>query len=497
MHTENEINWSRSVLNSKAITKIQTAILITIITLAAVGGAATYFANNENSPSQPTSTPLTTTTPEPSTVTPTSSTTPTATSTPSATALVITPTPQPKEPIRIGVCADIGTSSGTWTIQGATLAVEQINAVGGLLGRNLTVVAEDDDGKSGGTIETATNALIKLITIDKADYVITVGKTDTTLLYQDRCSELKKIHFSVTDPLENLTQRVLDDYNKYKYSFRGEAFANATTMNIAHVQSLAALKNVTDFTKVGYLMFDTPATREASAYFENELPKLGFQITYRGFFPYATTIDFTSYFAQAEAAKTQILFVTQADSAKCAAVINEWHNRQSPMLLCGDITGATNWDFWNVTYGNTEFVFTKNTGLTMNYPITNKTAPVKDAYLARWGALMSTTAAVSYDVVKFFLADAITRAATTETDAVIKALETINIDTVLTNDFRFTSNHDIYVEATGMMNLSKTTLLYIVVQWQNGVQVPIFPESLRVATGTTFKYPPWQGPWSQ
>ena len=104
--------------------------------------------------------------------------------------------------------------------------------------------------------------------------------------------------------------------------------------------------------------------------------------------------------------------------------------------------------------------------------------------------------AAAFDIVKFVLADAITRAGTTDTEAVIKALETINIDTVLSNDFRFTFNHDIFVEASGMTNLSKTTMLYIVVQWQNGGQVPFFPDSLRKAAGATLKYPPWQGPWS-
>jgi hypothetical protein len=208
-------------------------------------------------------------------------------------------------------------------------------------------------------------------------------------------------------------------------------------------------------------------------------------------------MDFTSNFAQAEAAKTQILFVTCVSPANCAAIVNEWYNRQSPMLLCGDMTAAADWNFWNITSGNTEFVLTKNTGLTIGYPVTNQTAPARDAFLARWGVPMQSTAAAAYDVVKFLLADSVTRAGTTDTDALIRALETIRIDTVLANDFRFTSDHDIFVDASGMTNLSQTTMLYIVVQWQNGAQVPIFPESLRKAAGATLKYPPWPGPWSK
>ncbi len=441
-------------MNSKAITKIQSAVLIVIASLAVVSGVLVYYFFNVNRSNA-----------------------------------------QPREPIRIGVCADLDMPPGTQIFQGATLAVEQINAAGGLLGRNLTVVAEDDDSATPPfDIAVGTNALNKLISVDKADYIIAFSTFD--LPYQDICSTQKKIHFSLYDPNENLTQRILDNYDKYKYSFRGEYLANGTTMNIAHVQALAALSNVTGFNRVGYLMVDSPTIRgQTVPYFESELPKLGIQIVYRALFP-LTTMDYTSYFAQAEAAQTQILFVIQLSPPGCATVVNEWHNRESPMLLCGDLTGAVDLDFWNLTSGNTEFVVTKNTGLTMSYPITSKTASAKDAFLARWGIPMSNMAASAYDVVKFFLADSITRAGRTDTEAVIKALETIEIDTVLVNDFRFTSNHDIYIASTGMTNLSESTTLYLVIQWQNGAQVPIFPDSLRIAADATLKYPPWQGPWS-
>ncbi len=441
-------------MNSKAITKIQSAALIAIASLAVVSGVLVYYFSNVNQSNA-----------------------------------------QPKEPIRRGVCADLDLPPGTQMFQGATLAVEQINAAGGLLGRNLTVVAEDDDSATPPfDIAVGTNALNKLIAIDKADYIISFSTFD--LAYQDICSQQKKIHFSLYDPNENLTQRILENYDKYKYSFRGEYLANGTTLNMAHVQALTALKNLTGFTKVGYMMVDSPTIRGMTVpYFESELPKLGFQIVYRALFP-LTTMDYTSYFAQSEAAQTQILFVISLSPPSCAAVVNEWRNRQSPMLLCGDLTGAVDLDFWNLTSGNTEFVLTKNTGLTMNYPITSKTAPAKDAFLARWGVPMSNMAASAYDVVKFSLADSITRAGRTDSDAVIKALETIKIDTVLVYDFRFTSNHDIYIASTGMTNLSESTTLYIVIQWQNGAQVPIFPDSLRIAADATLKYPPWQGPWS-
>jgi ABC-type branched-subunit amino acid transport system substrate-binding protein len=211
-------------------------------------------------------------------------------------------------------------------VQGAILAVEQINGAGGLLGRNLTIVSEDDDSTTPpGDIAVATNAITRLITADKADFLLTFFTYD--LVYQDICSAQKKIHFSIYDPNENLTQRVLDNYDKYKYTFRGEFLANGSTMDLAYVQTLAALRNTTGFIRAGYLLDDGGTIRDLTVpYLESELSKLGYQIVYRALFPVSTT-DFTSYFAQAEAANTQILFVIEINPVGCAAIVNEWSGR--------------------------------------------------------------------------------------------------------------------------------------------------------------------------
>ncbi len=57
------------------------------------------------------------------------------------------------------------------------------------------------------------------------------------------------------------------------------------------------------------------------------------------------------------------------------------------------------------------------------YPFTNKTLATREAYIQRWGDIPDGYATAAYDAVRFILPDAIRRAGTTETQAVIKALE--------------------------------------------------------------------------
>jgi len=439
-----------SILDSKAVTKVSATALIAIILVAAVVGVAYVLWSRQA---------------------------------------------QSAENIIIGVCSDLDTPAGKDILQGALLASEQTNAEGGVLGRNVTIVSEDDDSLSVGDTFVATNALTRLLTVDNADYVI-VGP-GSTMVQQDVCSEHKTIHFSVWTPSVEHTQRVLDNYDKYKYFFK-VWFPNTTVMNIGHIQGLSALKNLTGFTKIGYLLPDGSAMKDYTIpILDRELPPLGFEIVYRGVYPVMSTTDFSSYLAAAEASGVEVLFtISVQQGASVAGFVKEWHDRQSPFVIWGDMVGAVDLKFWNLTEGKTEYVAVRSIPSAIEYPLTSKTLTTRSTYLERWGTLPGELGVSAYDVVRFILPDAIRRAETTETEAVIKALEASSVETSMAGRFVFTSSHDILVGEAGIGELSEQYMLYIVCQWQNGVQVPIFPDALRTAAGATYKYPPWQGAWS-
>jgi branched-chain amino acid transport system substrate-binding protein len=106
-------------------------------------------------------------------------------------------------------------------------------------------------------------------------------------------------------------------------------------------------------------------------------------------------------------------------------------------------------------------------------------------------------ATASYDAVRFILSDAIKRAGTTETEAVIKALEKTDVETSMARRFVFTSSHDVMIGAAGPNIPNEDYMLVCLFQWQNGTQVPVYPETIMKEAGATYKYPPWKGPWSK
>jgi hypothetical protein len=98
--------------------------------------------------------------------------------------------------------------------------------------------------------------------------------------------------------------------------------------------------------------------------------------------------------------------------------------------------------------------------------------------------------------VRFILSGAIKRAGTTETEAVIKALEKTDVETSMARRFVFTSSHDVMIGSAGPNIPSEDYMLVCLFQWQNGTQVPVYPQEILEQAGATYKYPDWNGPWS-
>ncbi len=438
-----------TVLNSLALTKIQSVALVTIIVVAAVAGSAAYFLWSR---------PV-----------------------------------QSAEDIRIGVCADIDMLNGKATLRGATLAVEQINAQGGILGRNITIIAEDDDSETPpGDIAVATNALTKLITVDKAEYILS-PQAIYEQTYQDICAEHKKIFISTSSVSDSDTQRVLDNYNKYKYFFRVWA-TNVSSAIDGQSDSTRTLRNYTGFTKVAFLVENFPFAGQFAEGVKQRLLDYGFDVVYYQTFPPMTT-DFTSYFADIEASGAQILSPF-AWTQSCFSLVKEYSERQSPFVLWGPIGLALESNFWELTDGRCDGVSFVGLPIVSGYPFTNKTVPTREAYIQRWGDIPDTAATATYDAVRFILSAAIKAAGTTETEAVIKALEKTDIETSMARRFVFTSSHDVMIGLAGPNIPSEDYMLVCLFQWQNGTQMPVYPKQLMDEAGAAYKYPSWTGPWS-
>ena len=428
-------------LNSKALTRIQAVTLIVIIVVASLSGFAAYYLS-----SQP---------------------------------------PTSGETIKIGVFADID-GLGRFPWQAVLLAAEQLNAEGGILGRQVEVIGEDMGDQSNPDPVTVRSALNRLLTYHEVDFII--GNPHPIVI--DAMAEHKKIFFaSIVNDFE---EHVLDDYDKYKYLF--SLVENSTSGNQGIIDTLKLLSDNTAFKKVAYLFGTGERPRKIMDNLDVALPALyGYEIVYKGTYP-PDTIDFSSYFAKAEANGAEIL-IPWVGGFSGTAIVKEYHDRQSPMIICSGLLGAASVpDAWEWTGGKCEHLCVLSMPICVGYAFTSKTLPAREAYIERWGAAPGIVDALAYDMIRFVLPNAIERAGTVETDAVVEALEQAKIETASYRHFAFSSSHGV-MSGENPNDPEAGYTKYLLFQWQNGTMVPIYPDWVREEAGTTLTFPDWPGPW--
>jgi branched-chain amino acid transport system substrate-binding protein len=101
--------------------------------------------------------------------------------------------------------------------KGWELAVEQINAGGGLLGKKLEIVSRDDNGNPGDAVRIAE----ELVTREKVSFLIGTFPSNVGLAVASFAKE-KKVLFIAAEPLTD--KIVWDQGNKYTYRLRASTY---------------------------------------------------------------------------------------------------------------------------------------------------------------------------------------------------------------------------------------------------------------------------------
>ncbi len=435
------------MLDSKALTKIQSIILIAIIAIAAVAGLVTY--------------------------------------------VLLDGQEQASDTIKIGVLVNLDATGGKKIWQGVKLAAEQLNAEGGILGKQIEAIVEDtfSEGGSGGDMAYITSALVRLIDFHKVDFVIGEGGWQVALACQEIIADQKTIFMDINAG-EAATQQVLDNYDRYKYYFC--TTWNDTSIFMGLVDGLLLLRENMGFNKIGILseMWAEGIVERL----EQALPEVyGFDLVYSSMFPYET-MDFSSYFAAAEAAGVEVLLPLISGEGGIPFV-KEYYDRQSPLFIYGGVIFEVTYpESWEWTDGKCEHICVANTPIVAGYPLTSKTTLTREAYFDRWNEDIDWTSSSAFDNLRYILADAIERAGTIETEAVIKALEETSVETSNARKWVFTPSHGLMMgENPNDPEAGGAFAMYF--QWQNGELVPVYPKKIMDEAGASYTFPDWSGPW--
>ncbi len=384
-----------------------------------------------------------------------------------STAFLGVPPAYAAKPINIGVIAFQSPPPGQSIFDAARLAVEQINAKGGINGRPVKLFEYDDHGKSADAVE----AFQRAVYSDHVVAVVGVWISEVALALEPWAARLH-VPFIITGGASTkISSLIHDNYDAYKYNFQLTLNSDQMARSIADFLK----EDVVD--KLGYKRafiasenFDWTKSLD-EGYLKN-LPKAG--ITVVGHLRFAPdTNDFTPVFSRIEKAHPDIVVTGWAHVGVKPTV--QWHEQQVPVLLAGVNAQAATSAFWAATNGATEGVISQSEA--SDAPITPKTIPFVKAFEQKFGISPAYCGYNTYDAL-YMLKGAIEAAHSTRSDALVEALEKASY-TGVQGRIRFQGKKSPF---THSIKYGAGFVTGIQAQWQKGKLVTVWPD--RAATGT-------------
>jgi branched-chain amino acid transport system substrate-binding protein len=328
--------------------------------------------------------------------------------------------------IKIGVIGPMKFVQGQGHWNGATMAAEEINAKGGIqVGtKKMKIALIKADSNEFINVTDATNAMERLMTKDKADFVVGGFRTEAVLPMQDIAMEHKKIFIGVGAAHNELCDRVAKDYNTYKYWFRGSPFNSSFLgrTSFIHLATVGAiLKQSLNIPKIKVAIVAEKAvwTEPMIKAAEGTLPKMGMEVAgvWR---PSPVATDVTAELSAIQSSEAHLIF-TIFSSSVGIPFARQAGELKIPAAQVGINVEAQKDGFWQATQKMGNYVTTMNTyarGVEYN----ELTKPFVDTYVKKFNETPTYTAD-TYAAIVYTLAPAIEKTGTLDPDKLVAFME--------------------------------------------------------------------------
>ena len=391
--------------------------------------------------------------------------------------------------IKIGVIGPMQFQMGKHHWMGATLAADEINAAGGVMVGNdsyqIKLVQVDSNELVSPT--DAATAAEKAITVDKVDFLMGTIRSEAALAVQEVAMDHQKIFIVCGSSETKMSDKVAEDYARYKYWFRVTPFNNnfLGQLNFLLVGAVAQKvgTQLKMAPKLAILAEKASWTEAIVAAGQAVLPSKGVQVV--GVWqPSAEATDVT---AELQAIKNSgaNMIMTALSGTVGIPYGRTWEELEIPAASVGINVMAQADNFITNTGGFGNYEMTLNV-YARNVEFTPKTKPFMDAFIAEMGETPTYNAG-TYDAV-YVLKEAIERAGSINQDDIVVEME--KTDYIATSGrLVFDSKHDVtwgpgYITGVG-------------VQWQNGQLKGVWPPAdgswlgVKYEGIVDYQMPPW------
>jgi branched-chain amino acid transport system substrate-binding protein len=366
------------------------------------------------------------------------------------------------DPIKIGVIAEAQAIAGASIPQAAQLAADEINAKGGVDGRQIEIITYDNHSSSADSVR----AFQRKVNIVIASYI-----SEVVLALEPWASRLKTPFITPGAASNEISKSVHADYEKNKYTFHGYLTSAALALSVCDAAKDLLVDQKHMQTAV-IMSEDAAWTKPLDIGYEECLPKIGIKVLDHIRFSPDTT-DFTPIFNKIEGAKPDVM-ITGISHVGVQPTV-QWKNQQVPIAMFGISSQATNETFGKDTNNASDGVLYQGVS-GPGVPVTEKSVPFANAFKAKFGNFPSYAGYTAYDEV-YYIADAVKRGGSTDADKLVEALEKTDwVGTI--GRVQFYGKDDPF---THSIKYGKGLITGLMLQWQDGAQVAVWPAEVAKA----------------
>jgi branched-chain amino acid transport system substrate-binding protein len=394
------------------------------------------------------------------------------------------------KPIVIGAPLATAFLYGWDAARAITLATEEINAKGGVtVGKEKRPfkieIMDTRDLEPGVPTSDALLVVEKLILEKNANFIVGGPvRSEAALAAMDLLSKYKKVSILTTGVLTPAYhKRVEAEYDKFKYCFRISGEVGWMVVG-EFIPCLMEIKAKYNLNRLFIMIQDVAHARAGGDLVEKLSKEKGWEVLGKEVFPTGTT-DFSVGLMKAKKENAQVILIWM-DMPETSILLKQWYDMKVPALPYGTIISAAEEPgFWKATEGKGEYAMASvvNAG---NAPsnATPWTMKFVEDYKKRWKTEPEGYGTSSSYMAVYTLKDAIERAGSLDSDAVVAALEKTDLKGGVYGRIRFNPKTHQVIPSVDPNEGAVGTIF----QWQKGKRVVVFPS--KIAMGEV-KLPPW------
>ena len=395
-----------------------------------------------------------------------------------------------EKPIIIGAPLSTAFLYGWDAERGIKLAVDEINAAGGVKVGNekrpfKVDVIDTRDLEPGVPVSDALLAVEKLILEKKADFLIGGPvRSEAALAAMPLLAKHKKISILTTGSLTpKYHETVGQQPDKFKYCFRISGEAKWMVMGEI-VPCLEYIGKTFNLNRLMIMVQDVAHARAGGQILQTVMAKKGWTVLGDPIVYPTGTTDYSMGLLDAKKQNAQVIIIWM-DMPESAILLKQWYDMKVPALPFGVIIAAAEQPgFWKATEGKGEYCLANvvNAG---NVPSEASPWTMKfvDAYKKKYGLEPEGYGTSSSYMAVYVLKDAIERAGSLDPDKVVDAMKKTDMMGVY-GRIKFDPKTNQIVPSLNPEEGAVGTIF----QWQAGKRIVVFPQS--IATGKIL-LPPW------